>query len=382
MAEAVKENAGGNSIKLFKVAGIQVTIDYSWFIVLFLVLWSLSAGYFPRNFPGLDAQAYWSAGAVATFFFFASVLIHELSHSLMAIRSGIKIPEITFFIFGGISRLSEEAQDPVTELKIALVGPLSSFALALFFWIIERIFFMGERALIGVVFGYLAWVNLALGVFNLNPGFTLDSGRVLRALIWLKTNSLTKATKWASDIGKGFALTLMFFGGLQIFSGALIGGLWFIFIGMFLRGVAESGYQQVVVKHSLENVHVDEVMTQDITSVTQHLPLTDLIHDYFLTYGYKGFPVIDDGEVVGVVSLTNVRNIPKDELSIRKVRDVMAPLSPRITIAPRESLSDALTKMAREELGRLLVMENGRFFGMITRTGVLRILEIKRALES
>jgi len=373
------ENKRG--FKLFKIAGIQITLDYSWFIIFVLVVWSLSAGYFPRYYPGQSTQTYWIAGLIAAFFFFASVLIHELSHSLMAIHAGIKIPDITLFIFGGVSRLSEEAKDPKTELKIALVGPLSSFALALIFWTLKNSLEGTQPSLMVVIFDYLAWINVALGIFNLVPGFPLDGGRVLRALWWWRTGSLTRATKVASDIGKGFALALMILGGFQIFAGALIGGLWFIFIGMFLRGVAESGYQELVLRQSLEGVQVQEVMIQDAVTVPPQLSLRQLITEYFLRYGYRGFPVVQDGKVLGVVSVANVKGIPEEEQGIKTVGEVMTPLSDRLLIAPEASLTEALKKMVQEDVGRLLVMRGDQMIGMITKTGLLRFLEIKNILE-
>jgi len=375
-----KENRAG--FNLFKIAGIQITVDYSWLIIFVLVVWSLSAGYFPHYYPGQSNQTYWIAGLIAAFLFFLSILIHEFSHSLMAIRSGIKISEITLFIFGGISRLSEEAKDPKTELKIALIGPLSSFALALIFWGIKTGLEGNQPSLISVVLNYLIWINTALGIFNLIPGFPLDGGRVLRALWWWKTGSLTRATQVASNIGKGFALALMVLGGLQIFMGALIGGLWFIFIGMFLRGVAESGYQELIIRQSLESVQVQEVMIPEVVSIPPELPLKYLINEYFLRYGYRGFPVVQEGKVLGVVSIADIKDIPEGEDGNRTVEKVMVPVSSRILIAPEASLAEALKKMVQEGVGRLLVVRGDKMVGMITKTGLLRFLEIRHILET
>lgn len=367
---------------LFKIAGIQITLDYSWFIIFALVVWSLSAGYFPHYYPGQSTQAYWIAGLTAALLFFFSVLAHELSHSFMAIHSGIKIPGITLFIFGGVSQLSEDPKDPKIELKIAIVGPLTSFALALIFWGIKNSLMTNQTSLILAVFDYLAWINMALGIFNLIPGFPLDGGRVFRALWWWKTGSLTQATKLASDMGKGFALALMILGGLQIFSGALIGGLWFLFIGMFLRGIAEGGYQELVMKQSLEGVQVQEVMIQDVVNVPSVLPINHLIREYFLRYGYRGFPVVQEGKVLGVVSLTNVKDIPEEEQKTRTVEEVMNPLNDKMLIAPEASLAEALKKMIQGDISRLLVMREDKLAGMITKTGLLRFLEIKHILEN
>jgi Zn-dependent protease/CBS domain-containing protein len=375
-----RANPASGGITLFRVAGIRISLDISWFIIFALVLLALSAGYFPRNFPGQEPQTYWIAGFVTTLLFFASVLIHELSHSLVAIRAGLEIPEITLFIFGGVSRLSQEPKDPVTELRIALVGPLSSFVLAAVFWVLKTMLRGFEPSLIVAVLGYLAWINLALGVFNLIPGFPLDGGRVFRAIWWWKTGSLTRATKIASDIGKGFAVALMVLGGLQIFGGALISGLWLVFIGMFLRGMSVRGYEEVVIRQALEGVHVEEVMVRDVVSVPPNLTVAALVHDYILKYAYRGFPVVENGRVLGVVSIAAVKDVPPEEQPSTRVEEIMVPTSEAMLIGAKASLAEALVRMSRDGEERLLVASQGRLQGMVTKTGLLRFVQIKQIL--
>jgi Zn-dependent protease/CBS domain-containing protein len=377
-----EEAKGFRGISLFKVAGIRINIDYSWFIIFGLVLFALSAGYLPRTFPGQPTQTYWVAGLFATLLFFSSVMLHELAHSLVAIRQGIDIPEITLFIFGGVSRLSQEPTDPKTEFKIAVVGPLTSFALAAAFGVL-RVFLQGfEPSLIAVVIGYLAWINLALGIFNLIPGFPLDGGRLLRAFLWWRTGSLTRATKVASDFGKGFAVAIMILGGLQIFAGALVNGLWFIFIGMFLRGMSVQGYEELVIRKSLEGVHVEEVMVREVVSVPPDLTVSELIHDYFLHYAFRGFPVVENGRVLGVVSVAAVRQLPREVYDNRQVADIMTPLQDDLLIDAQASLADALVKMSRQEQDRLLVLKGEKLAGLVTKTGLLRFVQIKQVLET
>jgi Zn-dependent protease/predicted transcriptional regulator len=366
---------------LFEIGGIKVTINYSWLIIFALVILSLSWGYFPRYFPDYSVQLYWLAGFVATLLFFASILIHELSHSLTAVRMGIKIPEITLFIFGGVAHLSEEPTDPKVELKIAIAGPLASFALAVIFWVIQIALQGRAPGLLVAIFDYLAWINVALGVFNLVPGYPLDGGRILRAIVWWKTGSVTWATKWASDIGQGFAWALMILGVIQIFGGGLIGGLWLIFIGMFLKGIAVTGYQETVMRQSLEGVLVDQVMVENVVTVSPELSLEDVADNFFLKYGHGGFPVVQDGKAVGLLCLANVKDVPEEERQTIRVRDVMIPLSSELEIRPNESLIHALKKMTQSGIGRLLVMEGETVTGMITKTGLLRFLQIKRVLE-
>ncbi len=380
MAPNDKEMKGVRGISLFKIAGIRINLDFSWFIIFGLVLFALSAGYLPRAYPGQEAQVYWLAGLVATLLFFVSVMLHELAHSLVAIRHGIDIPEITLFIFGGVSRLSEEPQDPKTEFKVAVVGPLTSFALAAGFGALQLALKVLEPSLIVVVIGYLAWINLALGIFNLIPGFPLDGGRILRAFLWWKTNSLTRATKVASDFGKGFALAIMILGGLQIFAGALINGLWFIFIGMFLRGMSSQGYEELIIRKSLEGVHVNEVMVREVVSVPPDLTISQLIHDYFLHYAYRGFPVVENGRVLGIVSVAAVRQVPREVYDNRRVSDIMTPVQENHLIEANASLAEALVKMSREEQERLLVFQGNRLAGLVTKTGLLRFVQIKQVL--
>jgi Zn-dependent protease/CBS domain-containing protein len=367
-------------LRLMKIAGIQITIDPSWFIIFLLVMFSLAAGYFPRQFPGQSVSAYWGAGVLATLLFFASILVHELAHALMARRAGIHIAEITLFIFGGVARLSEEARDPKTELAIAIVGPLTSFALALFFWALSHGLTPGQPSLGGAVLSYLTGINVAVGIFNLIPGFPMDGGRVLRAFLWQRSGSLTRATRTASNVGQGFAVVLMVFGALQIFSGSLMGGLWLIFIGMFLRGLARQGYEDVMVRQALAGVPVQDVMIRDVVSVSPHVSVSSLLSEYFLRYGYHGFPVRQNGTVSGVVSLEEVRHVPEDERSMTMVAQIMRPLNESMMIAPQASLMDALTKMVHEGIGRLLVMQDASMRGMLTRTGLLRFLEIRHVL--
>ncbi len=381
MAPNDGEGKSFRGISLFKIAGIRISLDYSWFIIFGLVLFALSAGYLPRVFPGQGTQTYWIAGLVATLFFFASVMLHELAHSMVAIRHGIDIPEITLFIFGGVSRLSHEPTDPKTEFRVALAGPLTSFALAAAFAALGLALKGLGQSLIVVVIGYLAWINLALGIFNLIPGFPLDGGRILRAFLWWKTGSLTRATKVASDFGKGFAVALMILGGLQIFAGALINGLWLIFIGMFLRGMSVQGYEELIIRKSLEGVRVDEVMVKEVVTVSPQMTISQLIHDYFLHYAYRGFPVVDQGRVQGVVSVSAVRQLPREEYDHRRVSEIMTPLTADLLIDADASLAEALVKMTREEQDRLLVLKGGQLAGLVTKTGLLRFVQIKQVLE-
>ena len=381
MADFKPDRATERGIHLFTIAGIRIIIDYSWFVIFFLVATSLSAGYLPQEYPGASALAYWVAGLVATIAFFLSILFHELAHSLVALRSGIQIPSITLFLFGGVSRLSEEAKDPKTELTIAVVGPLSSFALALLFWLAGEGLEGVIHPLAQAVVEYLSFINLALGIFNLVPGLPLDGGRVLRAVVWWRTGSIDRATRLAADLGKGFAVTLMFLGAMLIFRGALLGGIWLIFIGMFLRGSAAQGYEQMYLMRILESVKVGDVMIQTPLTVSPDLTLSDLVNRYFLRYGYRGFPVEEGERTIGLISIDDLAGVPESERSERTVRDRMRPLDASWIISKEAPLLEALERLSPGSVGRLLVLEDGRLSGMVTKTGLLRLLEIHQILK-
>jgi Zn-dependent protease/CBS domain-containing protein len=371
------ELSGG--IPLFRVRGIRVQLDRSWFLIFFLVLASLAAGYFPRAAPGRGWPVYAVAGLLATLLFFASLLLHELAHSLVAIRSGIRIPSITLFLFGGVSQMEEEPRSPGEELRIALAGPLMSFALAGVFALLTTL--MGGAQLAHAAFGYLAWINAAIGAFNLIPGFPLDGGRVLRAAVWWRTGSLERGTKIGSDLGVGFAVGLMVLGALEILSGSLVGGLWLVLIGMFMRSLARAGYQGMVLRHALGGVRVGDVMIRQPEVVSPGLSLEELVHDGFLRTGFRGFPVVENGRAVGIVSIVDVKDVPAAERASRTVREVMAPLSPRLCIGADEPLLKAVERLAASPMGRLLVLDGDRVAGLVSKAGLARFIEMRVLLD-
>ena len=369
------------SIELFKIAGVQVEIDYSWLVIFLLVLWSLSAGYFPQEYPGHQTGNYWIVGFVATLLFFASVVFHELSHAMMANRLGDKIDRITLFIFGGMARLSSEPHSAVNEIKIAGAGPLSSLLSALIFWLLASA--LGPAgALWTAVFRYLAFINVALALFNLLPGYPLDGGRLLRALLWKRWGDLARATERAAQWGSGIGWGLIGLGALEIFGGALIGGLWLIFIGLFLRGAAASGYQGMIVEHALAHIRVNDIMTREPVTLAPELSVSEAIEQYFLRFGYGGFPVVSEGRVLGVLSLSQIRHCKPEERTHKTIRDIMLALGPELEIRPQASAIDAMRKMNETHRSRLVVVDGGKLVGLITRTGIARIVQTKAQLTA
>lgn len=370
-------------IKLFKVLGIQISIDWTWFIVFVLFSWSLSAGYFPFKHPGFASGVYLTMGVVSAFLLFACVLIHELFHSLTSNRLGLEVREITLFIFGGVAELTKEPEDPATEFKIAVAGPLASGVLALVFSVLSVIFTAGAFPVINAIISYLALINIVLLVFNMIPGFPLDGGRVLRAAWWARTGDIDRATRVASLIGKGFAIFLILSGFLQMFTGNFTGGLWSVLIGVFVQQAAESGYRQVVIKRALNGLKVKDIMSKDVVTVPEEKRISEAVDDYFIKYHHATFPVTSNSHVSGLLTLNQVRNIDKNEWASKSVGEVMEPLKPTDTLSPDDDAMDALQKMASENnSGRFPVLDkNGALVGILSRTDIMKLLEMRAGLQ-
>ena len=368
-------------VKVFRILGIQISLNYTWFIVFGLIAWSLASGYFPYHYPGLSRSAHWMMGFLGAVFLFLSVLAHEVTHSYIAKKEGIDVSEITLFIFGGVSQLTKEPEDSQKELKVAIGGPASSLVLALIFWILSKATLQFPNLLLFTgLLSYLAFINLSLAVFNLIPGFPLDGGRILRAIYWRKTNNLRKATQIASEAGKWVGVGIILLGLFWILMGNLIGGFWFVIIGIFLRSAAEGGYQQVIMKSALEGVKVKELMSRGVISVQPSVGIDRLVEDFYLTHKHDTYPVIDGDRIVGIITLKQVKEIPRDQWAEKTVRDMMMPLREEITLDPDGQAADALEKMVRSGEGRLPVVKDGKVVGMITRRDILHLLQIKTDL--
>ena len=367
-------------IKLFKVFGIQISIDYSWFIVFLLFAWSLSYGYFPFKHPGLTTSAYIVIGVVSSLMLFICVLIHELSHSVTANRLGLDIHEITLFIFGGVAKLSKEPEDAMVELKIAIAGPIASGVLAIIFGVLAALAAKTPYQVVYTVFTYLSYINLVLLIFNMIPGFPLDGGRVLRALWWAKTGDLNRSTKVASSVGKGFAMFLIFFGFYQMLTGNFVGGLWAILIGFFVQRAAESGYQHVVIKKALEGLKVRDVMSTGVVTMDGATTVSDAVEGYFLKHHFVSFPVTSGDHVAGLLLLGSVRAVEKDQWNTTLVRDIMQPLGPADILSPDDAASEALSRMVGGTSGRFPVLKDGKLVGIISRRDIMKMLEFKSGL--
>ncbi len=362
-----------NSIRIGRILGIQVAIHYSWFVIFALVLWILATQLFPSAswYPGLSTAAYWIMSAVTTFFFFASVLIHELSHSLVARRWGVPVTSITLFIFGGISNISREPNSPGMEFAIAFAGPASSFVLGGFFFGIWGV----ARAagwpigVVGVSY-YLALINVILGAFNLVPGFPLDGGRVLRAGLWKRSGDLDKATRAAANVGRVVGFLIIGYGLYLFIAGFTVSGLWFVLIGWFLEQMSVYSYRQTLLRQSLEGVSVEEVMTRDPITIPGDLSVAEAVDRYFLRFNHGAFPVEGEGKVEGMLTSRQVKAMSKPKWADLRVQEAMVPLSPEITCRPGDSLNEVMARQEMREHGRLLVLQGPELVGIITNTDV------------
>ncbi len=380
----------GRGISLFTLFGIRIVADYSWFLIVALIATSLAVGWFPTAIPHRTELAYALLGLITALFFFASVLVHELAHSVVAVRSGIPVRKITLFLFGGVAEIMREPADAGTELRVALAGPVTSAAIAAVLWTAYAL--MGSasaRPGLRLAIQYLAMANTVLLAFNLLPGLPLDGGRVLRALIWRARGSLRRATRAASMAGKVIAgllalagvgfVVMAFLMGVQARE-AIIPGLWFIFIALFLRQAADSSYRQVLVREALAGVAISSVMVTDPVSVPSDITLSDLIERYLLRHHYTAYPVVDGDVPLGVVSVALVKSVPRDRWRSTTVSQAMRPLTDDIALAPEDTLPTAIGKMSASGLTKLPVMRDGRLIGVVTKRDIATYLEIRSDL--
>lgn len=367
------------SVKLGRILGIPVRIHYTLWLVFLLIAWSLAYGYMPSQYPGLNATTYWAIGVASAFLLFVSVLVHELAHSYIAKKNGLPIARITLFFFGGVSEMREEPKNPQLEVRMAAAGPLTSFVIAAVFgglWYLNSTT-QGWVALTAT-FQYAALINAILGAFNLVPAFPLDGGRVLRGTMWSRSGNLLKATTSASRIGEAFAYAMMLGGFLAIFLGRLVDGIWFMFMGWFLRSGAEASKNQTVISEALAGVRVGDVMTPEVVTVPPEMTLQRLVSEYFLVRTHGGYPVVQDGKLLGIITLQCVRAIPKDRWNDTMVADAMVSCERIVTIEPDAAAADAMTKMARHSVGRLLVTTNDdKLLGILTNGDLMRAVRVR-----
>ena len=367
--------------------GIPIHVHASWLFVFFFMTWSLATGYLPDTLPGLSEPRYWAMGGVAALLLFASVLLHELGHSLVALRYRIPIGQITLFIFGGVAQMRKEPPHPRAEFLIAIAGPLVSFVLAGISLggvaVLES--FPAEPSLHGLMAlgTLLGMVNTQLGLFNLLPGFPLDGGRALRAGLWAWSKDYYRATSQAALVGLLFGVTFGLFGALLVV-GALSGttssalassGGWIVLLGAFLFTAARGSRKQAAIRASLASVPVRELMVGNVVALSPELSLEEAVNQYFLPYGYGGFPVVHEGRLVGVVAVRDIQSIRNSLWAYRRVSDIMQPSSDDMVVSPDLSAMQALEQMMAVGAERLVVVQDGELLGLVTRAAIGHFIE-------
>ena len=336
--------------------GFPIRIDYSWFIVFAMVLWTFATWEFPARLPGQTPQVYGLMGVSAALLLFLSVLLHELAHSIVARARGIPVDRITLFIFGGVAEMGMEARRPRDEFVVTAAGPLSSFAIAAAFFGIARLSRdVGLPLTVAAVSDFVAVLNLALAVFNLIPAFPLDGGRLLRSVLWRVTGSVDTATKWAALAGRAFGWLLIAHGVYHVVGGRLFLGMWSIMIGWFLRNAAAGTSRSHALRQVLAGTPVTEVMTPVSLLLDERMTVADLVNDFFLRFPVRVYGVGTDGHLSGVVAVEDAAALDENELEVRRVVDVMRPADQLPTLTADADLEQAVAAMRSAGADRALV---------------------------
>jgi Zn-dependent protease/predicted transcriptional regulator len=389
-------------LKIGRILGITIQLDYSWFIIFLLVTWNLVAGVLPAIQPGWATELNLAVGILTSVLFFASLLAHELAHAVMANRRGLSVSKITLFLFGGVAHLEDEPDSPLTEFLVAIVGPIMSLAIggiAIFLGLLSMGLLPGlflrqsaitvtELTPLATVFAWLGPINILIAVFNMIPGFPLDGGRVFRSLLWAVTGNLEKATWYASGAGQLTASFFMLMGALMIFGyqlpllgSGMLGGFWLVFIGWFLYSAASQSYQQMVLRSMLENVSAAELMRVDLPQASPNLTVQELVSKYLVEAGQSVIPVIGDKEMTGVVGIREVQGLDKPEWKHRQVGEIMTPKEKLPSVPMGKKLSKQLMKyLVRGEEDPLLVTDpknESRVIGIIDRSDIMRWLQLQ-----
>jgi Zn-dependent protease/CBS domain-containing protein len=372
----------GKGVKLFKLFGFEVRADASWLILAVLISWTLALSYFPSQYKQLSGEQYWLMGVASALGLFASIIVHEFSHSLVARRRGLPMKGITLFIFGGVAEMGGEPSSAKTEFLMAIAGPIASILIGAGCYVL----YVASRGVLPVtvsgVIQYLSWVNFVLAAFNLIPAFPLDGGRVLRSALWRWTGDLRKATRTAAAMGSGFGLMLMLFGVWQWFSGNFVGAMWYFLIGLFLKGAARSSYQQLMIRMTLQGEPVGRFMNTHPIAAPSRISLEDFVKDYVYRYHHQMFPVLDASEnLAGCVTTNQVKAVPRDEWDRHSLQEVLQLRSSRNTVAPTEDAVSALATMNSSGQSRLMVAEGDHLVGVLSLKDLLGLLAAKTDLE-
>jgi Zn-dependent protease/CBS domain-containing protein len=364
------------NISLGRIFGIHVGFNWSLLVVAALIAWSLATGILPSAAPGHTSGAYWTAGVVSAFVFLASLLAHELAHSIVAVRRGVKVEGITLWLFGGVSRFSSDTNSPGSQALITFVGPLTSLALGVVFYI-ASIAVGGGTGLVPVTLSWLGYINITLGIFNLVPAFPLDGGRLLQSLIWLRTGDRLRATRIAARIGMVFAYLLIAYGlATFIFAGSLIGGLWSVFLGWFLLSAARSEEVGGLIRQALAGMTVAQVMTPNPVQAPDDISVENALHDYVLASRHSTFPTHDAaGKLSGLLTMAALKNVAPDSRATTLIKEIICPLDKVSTAGPADPVTNLLGLPEGCSEGRTLIIDGGRLVGIISPSDINRLLQ-------
>lgn len=372
----------GKRLKLFKLFGFEVRIDISWSIIALLVIWSLTRGVFPYYYPGLSQSTYLWMGILGAIGLFTSIVFHELCHSLVARRFGLEMEGITLFIFGGVTEMEKEPPSAKAEFFMAIAGPLSSISISFVFYG----FYLwsqngGWPPAVSGILSYLRWINWVLAVFNLLPAFPLDGGRIFRSVLWRLRGNLQWATRISVQIGSAFAFILSFLGILNVIMGAFLSGIWWLLIGMFLYSATQLSYQRLLIRRALEGEHVQDFMESNPVTAPATISIAELVEHYIYKYHFKMFPVVDGERLIGSISTTEVKEIPKNEWNKFTVEKLAKPSSVKNTVSLDADATKALSLMSQTGNSRLMVISDNKLVGIISLKDLLRFLSLKLDLE-
>jgi len=368
------------SLRLGKIAGIDIYAHLSWFIILVLLTWSLASDWFAQLFPGWATTTYWITAFISALLLFACVLVHELTHALVSQAHGLTVKNITLFIFGGVANIEEEVKRPGIEFQIAAVGPIASLLLAAVTFLLA-LPLRGSNSSAEAILDYLAVSNLVLGVFNLIPGFPLDGGRVLRSIIWKVTGNLQKSTRIASYVGQASAYVFILLGIIEFFTGNFFNGLWTVFVGWFLLNASQTANTQVELQSTLQGVSVGQVMNPRPVTVPGNISLQRLMDEYFLPLGLHSAPVTQGDYLSGLITFTDIAGVARERWSYIPVGHVMRLLEQVYMTTPEQPLQDVLKMMGTQDINQVPVIQDGRLVGLLSRESIIRYLQVRQSLK-
>ena len=372
----------GRQATILKLFGFDIKVDVSWIFLAVLITWSLAQGLFPSFYQGLSQATYWFMGVAGAIGIFFSLIFHELSHSLVARHYDLPIRGITLFLFGGVAEMEEEPARPKVEFWMAIAGPIASAVLAVVFYGVSVIALALDLPTpVVAVIRYLSVFNVLIAVFNLVPAFPLDGGRVFRAALWHWKGDLRRATRIASNAGRMFAFILMGLGVLSVISGNFVGGMWWFLIGLFLNTASTGSYRQLLTRRALEGQPVRQFMASPAIAVPPDITVQELVEDYVYKYHHDVFPVVSDSELIGYVTIRQIKEVPRDEWGLKTVSVIAKASDATNTVDANEDAAKAFALMQRTGNTRLMVCDSDRLVGILALKDILKLLGLKMSLE-